>query len=68
MPVYVLATVVVYLIVELGVSKVFSVVVHIPKANVGVVVLGESRGASGLGMQKALGTEKPSGYCSFKTS
>ena len=50
------------------VSVLATVVVHILKANVGVVVLGESRGASGLGMQKALGTEKPSGFCLFKTS
>ena len=56
------------IVVELGVSKVFGVVVRILQANVGVVVLGESRGAPGLGVQKALGAEKPSGCCSFKTS
>ena len=68
MPVSVLATVVVHLIVELGVSKVFGIVVRIMQANMGVVVLGESRGAPGLGVQKALGAEKSSGCCSFKTS
>ena len=50
------------------VSVLATVVVHILQANVGVVVLGESRGARGLGVQKALGAEKPSGCCSFKTS
>lgn len=50
------------------VSVLATVVVQILQANEGVVVLGESRGAPGIGVQKALGAEKPSGCCSFKTS
>ena len=50
------------------VSVLATVVVQILQANVGVVVLGETRGAPGIGVQKALGAEKPSGCCSFKTS
>ena len=50
------------------VSVLATVVVHILQANVGVVVLGETRGAPGLGVQKTLGTKKPSGCCSLEMS